>query len=793
MEGIRQKTLHNVDFVIYLFFNNIYFDAIHKLMSLRACGEKQLVHINQEFYYGKHQPDRSVSDMDRLISGYIGSMGEDGCSQALEFDFRDEVRYHLGRERQSALSWYPFKENAVILEVGAGFGAMTGALCERAKYVVVTEPSLFRAAAIRDRYSARDNLEIYVGNAPEMQFSIPFDYIIILDAVNKIGNQAVMDTPYIRALGHLGKFLKPDGKFLLTTDNLYSLTNCQNGGALNPWNHNRLLHKAQISKILEKSGFPFYQFYYPLPDSHMVGRVYSDRALPTAVEWNCLSNPNCEDQNFLSNNMDLITKLTDNGMFTNMAPSFFIEAERTDDLSSISKASVLIGESVELPIMGFDWGIHGKKLLPDAARDAAEKDGKYFQDRERFRASILKIDQDHEEMEKVVEVELDLLRRLHEVCEKHGLKLFLMYGTLLGAVRNGGMIQGDDDVDVAMTRADFDRLVSLQEEFEDPYFLQTPANDECFFGGYLKLRNRNTTAIHPQNWWVDCCEGISIDIFPIDGGYTDAEREERKQKEVRILQRLLYAKAYGYFPCFRDMKLLKWKAYKYIGKLFSREQLAERLSKVMAGTDGSKTAPFGIYAHYLPDGGTPRWLERKAFDKVVEMPYEGMRLKAPFDWDRILKMLYGEQYMEPNAWSEWKMRHGFYNASESYLVYKRRYAGLFRPEPEAGRRIVLFGDGYLFGAYFRRYGKDHRPAEIVLVREDKTLDCIGGIRVKSLQEFSFENKELIYPVICSADIRGTEKTLKEIGLVDYYIFAYNRDWIRRANWTSVANEASVIN
>lgn len=755
----------------------------------RVRGLKQLTHINRDFYNKERTTDQNISDTDRLISGYIKAIGEGDYSEVLQFDTREEVKFHLGSERQSGISWYPFKENATILEVGGEFGAITGALCDRAGHVVVTEPSLFRASAIKDRYASRDNLEIYAGRAWEIEFPCQFDYIVIFDMVNKLGNQAVMDAPYVRALNHLENFLKPDGKFLLAADNLYSLSNCQNGVALNPWNHNRLLHKAQMKGILEKAGLPFYQFYYPLPDYRIVGRVYSDKALPSAAEWNCLSVMECADQNFLSNNMDLLTKLTDNGMFVDMAPSLFIEASREDVLSSLGKASVLVDENAELPIMGYDWGSHGKSFLAGTVEKYRQKNEKSFADKERLKAAIMKTDQDHEEMEKVLEIELDLLRKLHEVCEKHGLKLFLIYGTLLGAVRSGGMIQGDDDIDVALKREDFDRLVTLQDEFGGEYFLQTPDNDECFFGGYLKLRNRNTTAVHPQNWWVNCCEGISIDIFPLDSGYADRDKEERKQKEIQTLQRFLYAKAYGYFPAFRDMKLLKWKAYKYAGKLFSKEWLVDRLNKIMSETDGSKAAPFGIYAHYLAKGAQPRWLDRKAFEKTVDMPYEGMLLKAPFGWEQILKMLYGERYMEPNPWSEWKMRHGFYNTSVPYQVYKKRYSGLFRPEPGAGRKIVLFGDGYAFGTYFKKYKNDHRPSEIVLVTEDKVVESVQGIRVKPIRDFSCEDKEAIYPVICSADIRGTEKVLQEMGLSEYYIFALNRDWICRANWTSIINEA----
>ena len=66
-----------------------------------------------------------------------------------------------------------------------------------------------------------------------------------------------------------------------------------------------------------------------------------------------------------------------------------------------------------------------------------------------------------EKYKKVWAVEIDLLLELDRVCRKHGLKYFLMYGTLLGAVRHGGFVPWDDDLDVIMLRGDYEKLQYL--------------------------------------------------------------------------------------------------------------------------------------------------------------------------------------------------------------------------------------------------------------------------------------------------------------------------------------------
>ncbi len=259
-------------------------------------------------------------------------------------------------------------------------------------------------------------------------------------------------------------------------------------------------------------------------------------------------------------------------------------------------------------------------------------------------------------------VQLDMLRELKRVCDANGLRLFLIYGSLLGAVRDGGMIPGDDDIDVALMREDYDRLVRLTDAFRHPYFLQNNYNDDCFHGGYMKLRNAETTAIVPQNWYVDCCEGIFIDIFPIDRCYGSKVRESRKLRKIRRLQRLLYAKSYGFFRNFRDMPLLQWKFYKYVGKPFPRKRLLEELDDAFRSNDG-RGRGLCVYAHYGKYGAS-RYMERSAFDEVITVRYEGMEFLAPKGLEGVLRAFYGPDFLVPARQKDGL--HAFYRAGVPY-------------------------------------------------------------------------------------------------------------------------------
>lgn len=110
----------------------------------------------------------------------------------------------------------------------------------------------------------------------------------------------------------------------------------------------------------------------------------------------------------------------------------------------------------------------------------------------------------------------EMLEWFHVFCQEHNLRYYILGGTMLGAVRHGGFIPWDDDIDVGMPRADYLKLEKLLTDKTGRYVLETPnTGARDYFYPFSKLYDTTTTLIENTRYKIK--RGIYLDIFPIDG------------------------------------------------------------------------------------------------------------------------------------------------------------------------------------------------------------------------------------------------------------------------------------
>lgn len=112
---------------------------------------------------------------------------------------------------------------------------------------------------------------------------------------------------------------------------------------------------------------------------------------------------------------------------------------------------------------------------------------------------------------------LDILVEIDRICRKYNIQYWIDFGTLLGAVRHGGFIPWDDDVDISMPSEDYQRFLEIApRELSEPYFLQTKETDPSYRLLLNKVRDKNSFFVTKhEDFTSDYNKGIYIDIFEV--------------------------------------------------------------------------------------------------------------------------------------------------------------------------------------------------------------------------------------------------------------------------------------
>lgn len=113
--------------------------------------------------------------------------------------------------------------------------------------------------------------------------------------------------------------------------------------------------------------------------------------------------------------------------------------------------------------------------------------------------------------------QLGILREIDTICRRHGISYWLDGGTLLGAVRHGGFIPWDDDIDIAMRLPDVPRFVeAARRELPDTLEMQAPGSDPAVRMPIYKVRDRHSFLVEAADDFArPYAKGLYVDIFPM--------------------------------------------------------------------------------------------------------------------------------------------------------------------------------------------------------------------------------------------------------------------------------------
>ena len=264
------------------------------------------------------------------------------------------------------------------------------------------------------------------------------------------------------------------------------------------------------------------------------------------------------------------------------------------------------------------------------------------------------------DLEEIHEKICDLMCMFHDFCEKHQLRYYLAYGTLIGAIRHKGFIPWDDDFDVQMPREDFIKFVSLfKKEYADSkiYKLCSRANTENYYFGIPRLCDQRFKYVTTKTTILPFDLGVFIDIYPLDNYGDTREEAARLKKQARQLN----AKYSVYINKTSSSSKLKTPLRAVCHKLLHiryGKDFPQKIDSMIYENIKKQTSDKNKYIGVICwDSGTVSY-EREWFKNRVLVDFENHKFWAPEKYDEVLRITYGD-YMIPPPEEKRVMTHDY--------------------------------------------------------------------------------------------------------------------------------------
>lgn len=231
----------------------------------------------------------------------------------------------------------------------------------------------------------------------------------------------------------------------------------------------------------------------------------------------------------------------------------------------------------------------------------------------------------------------DILSFIIRICRDHDIPFYMAWGSCLGAVRHHGFIPWDDDIDLYVPYAHYEKFkqACLQEQ-GDTYFYQDLHTDPQYFLNFAKVRKNHTTSMSEAEKHIDMHWGIGVDIFPLFA-YDRPQLRRRDRFSLMLMKKIAFL---PYFNAKRQGMLQKLLGifYQAVGEEWRDRHFKDAFSHVER--EGEYLMDAENYASY------PLILKKEVYGQGLVLSFEDLAVRVPEDYDQYLTMAYDSNYMQ---------------------------------------------------------------------------------------------------------------------------------------------------
>ncbi len=256
-----------------------------------------------------------------------------------------------------------------------------------------------------------------------------------------------------------------------------------------------------------------------------------------------------------------------------------------------------------------------------------------------------------EMLEKMKQTQLEIYKDFEALCKELELPFFVEAGALIGAVRHGGFIPWDDDIDVGMLRDDYNKLREyLLEHPSEKYEILSPETQEGYVLPLSKFTKKGTCYIEAAHSYRNYKEGIAMDIFPFDATSTDEKERMAHKRDIWIWNRILVLSEYatpvlpdGLNPLVHAVCKLGCKLVHYFFKLigFTREKAYRKFYKCVTKYAGKENVLYSCFDDIPYD----IHLEKEDIFPMQELPFGDTTIVVMNNYHKHLTQAF-RNYME---------------------------------------------------------------------------------------------------------------------------------------------------
>lgn len=247
------------------------------------------------------------------------------------------------------------------------------------------------------------------------------------------------------------------------------------------------------------------------------------------------------------------------------------------------------------------------------------------------------------------EVTLKIMKEIHEFCVRNDIQYSLAYGSMIGAIRHKGFIPWDDDIDIWMTRPNFEKFTKT---FESGKYRHSSMYDKDSLICFDRVYETDETQIKMDVKSCDGNVGVFVDILPLDGVPKD---EKKREKQYKLFSKkitcLIHARYWlRYIDCNSGYLKGKGICHLFYNTLVRGDyRLAHKRMLDIAKNEDVETSE---YCCYFQCGDAYRknrqeLLPASFFKKYILVDFEDTQFMISSEYDNILKLIYGNYMKMP--------------------------------------------------------------------------------------------------------------------------------------------------